>query len=152
MPDVVTALRDHLITAGVGRDPDVAGSVPPIWREPRDGTPAPGEGSDPTQTGTDAVVAVYLTGGIPARRFEAWRRIDAIDVHIRARTSPLAKRIARDIRAAVIGTGIAPAVAFTMGGLQVIEALEWRPLQPLPVPQGFSFMTAYLFESYTAAA
>jgi hypothetical protein len=43
MPRLLDALKTHLISQGLVRDPRTAGVLPPFWRQPRLGTPAPGE-------------------------------------------------------------------------------------------------------------
>lgn len=145
-PALLTALRDHLITAGVVRDPTISGALPPFWREPKLGTPAPGEGNNPTEIGTDLVIGAFLTGGFPPRPYEAMIRKPIVDLRFRGRTVPVIENTALKIEAAVIDQR-----DFDMAGLHVIECLEWRPLQRLGSDeQGYEFVLALAFEFHHA--
>jgi len=149
MPDVLDHLRTHLIAEGVGRNPRVAGPLPPIWLHPENGTPAPGETvGHVNEVGADAVLALYLINGLRSGPFEGWRRRPIVEVDIRTKKMPKADELGRQVRVAVIGVTSAPKVAWLMGGLQVIASQEWRPLQPLAATQGFRFSTAFLFDLY----
>ena len=86
MATITDHLADYLIAQGIGRSPRTAGALPPIWRQPRLGTPAPGEGTNPTERGTDAVIGLAHTGGLPAARQEKDWRSDVIDVWLRTTT------------------------------------------------------------------
>jgi hypothetical protein len=75
MATLLDHVRSHLIAQGLVRDPRVAGSLPPCWRQPANGTPAPGEGTNPTEIGADAVIGLVHSGGIASLRLEsAWRQ------------------------------------------------------------------------------
>lgn len=143
-PDLLTALRDFLIEEGIVRDVDAAGPLPPFWREPRNGPPAPGEGSGRNKH-PDATVSALTAPGVPVPRHEQiYHRIDGVDLRFRTRTAPIARELDRDIRAV-----LADRRGWTMGGLQLIESIEFRPFQSLGSDdQGFDFVTGYLFESY----
>ena len=139
--------RAHLINQGIVRDPGVAGALPPAWRHPRDGTPAPGEGTG-TQIGPTAVVGLMHAGGIPTPRFESERRRDIVDVVIRTTTAPAAVGLAAEIRRVTIDRW-----NWAMGGITVVESLEFRPLQPLlPQTQFYTFIWGALFEYYAEDA
>lgn len=134
-PDLLTAVRDHLISEGVGRDPRVAGPLPPIWREPRDGAPAPGEKEgdedDPTQT-----ISLFDTGGITPSIIEQQHFVrPTIDVVIRTDKPPTAKALQEAITTAMIFVpgepAQTPAMNFFMGALRILSVQVWREWQPL---------------------
>lgn len=146
MATLLTNIRDHLVSAEVVRRPREAtpAGKPPCWLEPREGVPAPGEGQNATEIGADAVVGVFHTGGIPARPFESFYRTDIVDFWLRTRNHALAHALERAIRGALIDKR-----NWTMGSQQVIESKQWRALQRLGSDQqGYTFLTAYLFEIY----
>jgi hypothetical protein len=143
--DLLTHLRDHLIAEGLVRRPSVAGAAPPMWLEPRDGVPAPGEGENATEIGPTTVVGAYLTGGIPPRPYMAMLRRDTVDVWLRSQRAPLNFQLEVAIRTAVIDRR-----DWTMAGLQVVESLMWRPLQRLESgPQGYTHIFSLIFETYS---
>lgn len=147
IPALLTALRDHLVTNAVGRDPATAGALPPIWREPKLGTPAVGEfppNGAPSQAGSTAVIGLFLTGGLAPAPYESFARKPIVDFRLRTSTALVAEQLELDISKVLIDRR-----AFTMGGLYVIECEQWRPLQRLGSDeQGFEFTAGYLFELY----
>lgn len=145
MATISDKLRTYLIAQGVVRDPRVAGALPPCWRQPAEGVPAPGEGTG-TEVGPTAVVGLLRSGGLTSPRFEKeWRR-DIVDIWLRTSTWPLAESIYADMRSKLIDKR-----NWNMGGIVIIESLEWRPLQLLSsdMNQGFTSQFAVLFECYT---
>jgi hypothetical protein len=136
----------YLIAQSIVRDPRVAGPLPPAWRQPVDGVPAPGEGVG-VEVGATAVIGLVKSGGIPSPRFEKeWRR-DIIDIWFRTSKWPAAETLYAQVRSALIDKR-----NWTMGTIKVIESLEWRPHQLLDTDsaQGFTSHSAVLFETYTA--
>lgn len=94
---VLTALRDELERAGVARRPNAAGSLPPVFVEPADGPPAPGE-REGTEAGTDLVVTLRLstsTSPMPGHR------IDVIDVVVRSKGT-VGLKAGRELFAAIV--------------------------------------------------
>lgn len=145
MATLTDQVWNYLITEGIVRDPRVAGALPPAWRQPVDGVPAPGEGSG-VEVGTTAVIGLIKSGGLPSPRFEReWRR-DIIDIWFRTTKWPIAETLYAQVRAALIDKR-----NWTMGTIVVIESLEWRPHQMLDADpsQGFTSQAAVLFETYT---
>lgn len=146
-PLLLTALRDHLVANGVGRLPEAGGALPPIWREPKLGLPAPGETppkGNANEAGVDSVIGLYTSSGIPSPPYYGFVRRPIVDVRL---------RVARADIAEALELAITPLIAdrrgFTMGGLYVIECEQWRALSRLGSgPQGFEFTTAYTFELY----
>lgn len=136
----------YLVAQGIVRDPRVAGVVPPAWRQPVDGVPAPGEGAG-VEVGPVAVLGLIRSGGIPSPRFEKeWRR-DIIDIWFRTTKWPMSETLYAMVRNALIDKR-----NWQMGSITVIESLEWRPHQLLDADsaQGFTSQSAVLFETYTA--
>lgn len=142
MATLLEHFRDHLVSAGVVRIPRVAGTVPPLWLEPRDGAPAPGD-----KTGTEdssTVLSAFLTGGLASRPYESFMRTDIVDVWVRATQAPAVFDLETGLRAAIIDKR-----AWDMAGLTVIESLQWRPLQRLGSDaQGFTFVCAFTFQIF----
>lgn len=150
MATLVDAARTHLIALGIVRDPRVAGGLPPCWRQPADGVPAPGEGtSGSTEVGTTSVVGLLRSDGIAAPRFEAEFRRDILDVWIRTTKWPETESLYAQLRTAFLGTQFTK-TNWTMGTMKVIESTEWRALGLIDsnTQQGFSSMFAVLFETY----
>ena len=141
-PLLIDALRTYLIAQGLVRDPRTAGSAPPCWRSPRNGTPAPGDGTG-TEVGATVVVALYTATGVARAPYEAQAlRTDGLDVRIRSTTAPAAIELDDAIRAAVMDKR-----AWSMGGLTIVESRLERPLQLVEsTEQGFDFVSGWLFE------
>jgi hypothetical protein len=144
LADLLTALSDYLVAQAVVRKPSVAGALPPLWLEPQQGVPAPGElypGGSATQTGADVVLGAFRTGGFTQAPYESPWRIPTIDLRIRARTAPLVTSTERAITPLIIDKR-----EWMMGALLVIDSEMWRPLQPLEItPQAFTFVVSYSF-------
>lgn len=146
MPTLLGALRDHLISENIVRSPRVAGATPPMWLEPRDGAPAPGEGENSTEVGATATVAAFRNGGIAARPYESMLQTLGVDLWLRVKTAPVADTLHGQIRAALIDKR-----NWTMGGVTVVESSEWATLQPLGSDhQGFTYVCKFMFEIRTA--
>jgi hypothetical protein len=142
--ELLHALRDELVTATLVRKPTVAGVAPPLWLEPRDGVPAPGEGDNPTAVGATLVLGAFHTGGIARQPYAKILRRDIVDLHLRALSAP-------DIftAEAAITDRLIDRRNWLMGDLLIIESEQWRPLQPLDRDEhGFTFVVAYWFETY----
>lgn len=139
---LIDCLRTELISAGLVRDQKVPGSLPPCWRTPRNGVPAPGEGSA-TEKGDTVVVALYPASGIPRRPHDAGvLRTDGVDIRIRAKASVDAIELDDQIREILVDRR-----GWIMGGLQIVESRLERPLDLIySDDQGFDFVAGYLFE------
>ena len=142
MPLLIDACRTHLISQGLVRDPRTAGSLPPCWRSPRDGVPAPGDGNAP-ESGATVVVGLFPSSGIARRSFDASvLRTDGLDVRIRATTAPAAIELDDAIRTALMDKR-----DWSMGGLTIVESSLFRPLGlVVSDQQGYDFVAGYLFE------
>lgn len=138
-------LRTHLITAGIVRDPTATGALPPMWLDPKQGTPAPGEGQG-TEISADAVVGAYLNpaGGIPARPFESSLRADIVEFRLRTKTAPRAVVLEKAIRAALIDRR-----NFDLAALRVVDCEEWRALTRLATrDDAYEYLFSYVFWLY----
>lgn len=139
-------IKSYLIAQGVVRDPRTAGAAHPVFREPRDGAIAPGEPSG-VEADSDLVVSMFLAPGVPPRVYEGFFRTDGIDFWIRSRTAPLAVSFEEQLRGALHGQQ-----NVMMGGERIIQAAMFTDLRPLGSgPQGFTFVTGYLFQRYFPA-
>lgn len=144
-------MRDYLIAQNIVRKPSVAApggdpNRPPLWLEPRNGVPAPGESpNDVTvEIGPDSVLGAYLTGGIPARPFESSLRVDTVDVWFRTSGALRAFTLEKLVRAALVDKR-----NWTMGTQVIIDSEQWRALQRLESnDQGFIFIASYMFQQY----
>lgn len=141
-------LRSYLVGEGVVRVPSVAGPAPPLWLEPKHGTPAPGEGNNPTERGTDAVLAAFREGGPPARSYESFLRTDLVDLRIRTTTATRADELEIALRAALIDKR-----GWTMGTRTVVESGQLSGLDRLAADeQSFTYQVVYWFQTYAAQA
>lgn len=144
-PDLLSSLRTYLADEGLVRVPTDSGSEPPMWLEPRDGVPAPGEGNKVSERGDTLVIGAFDVGGIPPRPYESFKRTDFIDIWMRSTTAKVARDFEVDLRAA-----LADKRNWDMAGLTVIESLIFRDKQRLgSSPQAFDFVTEYSFERYS---
>lgn len=144
MPDLLSDLRDYLITQGLVRKPSVAGSASPFWLEPRNGVPAPGEGQNATERG-DPVLGAYLTGGVAARPFESSLRESVVDIHFRSQNPAQSVQTHRQLRAALIDRR-----QQLVGTQVVIDIEEWRPFQRLGSDeQGWTHIWAIWAQTYS---
>jgi hypothetical protein len=144
MADLLGNFRDYLVAQGVVRKPSVGGAAPPLWLEPQEGVPAPGEaypGGSATQTGATVVLGAFRTGGMGIGPYESTWRIPTVDLRIRASTAPLVTSTEAAITALIIDKR-----EWMMGALLVIDSELWRPLQPLSITnQSFDFVVSYSF-------
>jgi len=139
--NLLEALRDHLVAAGVVRPPRAPGALPPMWLDPRAGAPAPGEGD---AADAAAVLAAFPTGGIPARPYESFLRTDGIDVWIRAVSGPVALDLEAQLRGELVDRR-----DFDLATMRIVECREWRPMQRLGSDaQAYTYVCSYLFQRY----
>ena len=139
---LIDALRTHLIDEGLVRDPRTAGTLPPCWRSPKRGVPAPGEGTG-VEVGNSLVVGILHAPGIPETQYNAtYLRTDGVDIAIRSSNPPDALELDDQIRAA-----LADKRAWTMGGLQIVESSLYRTLSLLKSDeQGYNWVCGYTFQ------
>jgi hypothetical protein len=139
---LIDAVRDHLITAGLVRDPRTAGPLPPCWRSPRNGVPAPGDGTT-TEKGATVVVGLFPASGIARDPYDASvLRSDGVDIRIRATTPPAAIQLDDLIRAQLMDRR-----AWSMGGLEIVESRLERPFNlVVSDEQGYDYISGWIFE------
>lgn len=139
-------IRDYLVAEGIVRKPDVAGELPPLWREPKEGAPAPGE-REGTANNDSAVISVFNSGSIGRAPFNPWR-YKTVDFWLRVASAPLYEPLADEISDALLGDQGAR-FGWDMAGLQVIETREWRPWGRLGADeQGWTYVGAFAFQLY----
>lgn len=80
---LLSALRAELVTAGLVRRPSDAGALPPLFIEPIDGPPAPGEREAPETDGT-LVVTARLSSELGEGPGDSWRRRIVVDLVYRS--------------------------------------------------------------------
>lgn len=143
--DVREALRIHLVSSSICRAPSVTGALPPLWIEPRNGVPAPGEGGKPSEVGATAVMGLFLSGGITQPpKAATFIRQQNLDLWIRTTASPAAATIADSVRAQIDDK-----FNWSMGGLTVIHSRVWKELQPIELTeQAFTYVIGFGFELY----
>lgn len=138
-------VRDYLVAQGVVRSPRTAGSLHPLFLEPRDGAYAPGEPENATEVDQDLVVSAYIAPGVPPRVYEGFFRTDGVDFWIRARLAPLAVKFEETLRATLHGQQ-----NVMMGGERIIQAAMFTDMRPLGRgPSGYTFVSGYLFQRYS---
>lgn len=84
--DVLTALRNELETAGLVRDANTAGVLPPLIIEPEGGAPAPGERDEP-ENDANLMVSADLDVTLGSPNFSAGRPNIIIRLRYRSRTN-----------------------------------------------------------------
>lgn len=149
MVRLLDALQQHLITQGLVRSPSVAGTLPPLWKQPRGGTPGPGQGAAPGAS--DTVAALFATGGWPTEPLMGWVDQRTVELRIRARSAAVAEDLAQAVRLVLDDHD-----HFDVAGLLVEQCLLWRPWQVISSDdQGYEGLVAFRFlvrtSSYAAA-
>lgn len=126
-------------------DPDGDdGDLLPMFIDPREGPPAPGEKKG-TENNSTGILSLVYTGGVATGPLEKFHRRETYDIWIRTMTPQLAKHVADRLRLLLHDKR-----DWNMDGLQVIESMEWRPMQPVGHgPQGYSYTVTYLLELYS---
>jgi hypothetical protein len=136
-PDLILGLFHYLATQGVVRDPldDTYQSTrPPLWLEPRLGTPAPGpveglgetEISPLTPDGPGLQVGVESLPGIPSGPYEGFLRSSHVQFVVRAERADIAKQFEQAVRALLNDKR-----GWEMYNVPVNESLLFRDLQPI---------------------
>jgi hypothetical protein len=145
-PTLLDYIRDYLVAEGIVRKPDVAGELPPLWREPQDGAPAPGE-RDGVYNDDSAVLSIFDTGGIARAAYSPWR-YRTVDFWLRLAKPPLFEQLSAEVTDAFCGDQAAK-FGWSMAGLDVIESREWRPWGRLGSDEnGWTYVAAFAFQVY----
>jgi hypothetical protein len=146
-------IRSFLISENGGRgeapgfrkpgDAPSADDIYPLMIQPREGAPAPGELKG-NENSDRAVVSMFYTGGVETGPYNKFRRKEVFDFWMRTRDPQDAKLIDDRIRVLLHDKR-----GWNMDGLEVIESLRWRPMQPVGSgPNGYSYTSGYIFELY----
>lgn len=140
---LLSGFRNYLVAQGLVRKPSVAGAVPPLWIEPQDGVPAPGE-KQGTEDDAHRVLGVFYTAGLAPRPYEKEYRTRFVDVVYR--TKEVGDLGATFVLNQAIFNAIVDKRNWSMAGVQILESLEWRALQRVSSdPQGYLHSVGYVF-------
>lgn len=150
--ELLDALQSDLIAAGIGRKPgDVgpAGDAPyPVYLEPRDGVPKPGDKSG-NEANSLAVLGLRVGGGFAPGPWESSWLLPTVDLIYRVNEASLAYELDREVdelwtdkRQRVFGTGPAART--------IIESLRWRAIGPVTHSRdhGFEYLGSWQFQTY----
>ena len=138
--------RAHLIAQGLGRHPatpapDWEPNLTPLWVDLEQGVPAPGD-LKPPNLGTDSVIGINTTPGVPSREHETELRVDALEFVIRARTRPRVGALYSALRREFDDRR-----GWVLDGLWMSLTKEFRALQPSAQGGGvYTYTTEYTFE------
>lgn len=151
---LLLALDRHLQDAGVVRSPGDAlnQSRPPLWVEPREGVPAPGDKIAPERD-AGTVLGMFYSGGVPSAR---WEIVPNIDVWIRVKGNQAMLRapdLDAAIRDALLGDLefrenflLAPGTDKELRVISATLRAEFTPMERSE--QAYSYITGYTFEVY----
>lgn len=140
VPLVMEKMREHLIAAGIVRDPDVDGPLPPLWLAPKNGLNAPNEGSKPSYKAPIQLGALTAPG-IPSAAKEGFLVREAVDITLRAMTAPPLILIGGALRRELDDRH-----HWDMAGLLVEQVQLIVPLQAIVQDeQGFRYRMQFLF-------
>lgn len=140
---LLSELRNYLVAQGVVRKPAVAGSLPPLWLEPKLGVPAPNESrSGNTTEASPLVIGAFLTGGFAPPPYGSPIRKPIVDFRFRGSDAQALENAELAITKVLIDKR-----DWMMSNQYVIECEQWRALTRLGSDeQGFEFMCSYWFE------
>lgn len=151
---LLQAFQADLTAAGLARRPGVAGSAPPLWMEPSDGAPAPGE-----KAGVENDAGTVLTVFAPDEVLGGgnWQQQHEIDVWVRTKGNGAVTRaydVEQAIRDRIIGADefridfdLAPG---TPQAMRIIEARVYAGLRRLgsDPEQGYTHLVSYALTVY----
>jgi hypothetical protein len=142
---LVDRVWQHLINHSIVRDSRVAGVLPPAFRDPADGVPAPGEGFE-TEVGPTAVIGILTGVGIAAPFMQEEWRSDTVDIVYRTVKSPDSKILYSQVRASLCGM-----MNGNLAGMRIIQSREWNALGLVNSSraQGFMYRSSVYFETYS---
>jgi hypothetical protein len=122
-------------------------TLPPMWNDPREGVPYPGqtEGLATYETNADMVLGAYPSTGIPSRPYEAFYRQKGVTIFIRGRTSP----IIQDFFEHKLYPNLHDIRNVDMDGLQVNQVMCIRDLQRIGADaNGYVYNCEFLFDMW----
>jgi hypothetical protein len=149
---LMSSFRAYLINLGFARTPNTEGDLnsnpPPLWLDPRDGIPYPGQEKNVGQYGyhPSMVLGAYPSTGIPSQPFEGFIQTRAIMLWYRCiKTQPIMqlheqlRPYIHDIR------------NFSMNGLVTNQAMLSRELQRISSDEeGFVYNCEIQFSLWSA--
>ena len=141
--------RAFLIAEGLARDPQVAGEAHPLYLDPEDGLPAPGEAQNADERDDELVMGAYHRPGQGTAPLEGrYFRYDAVEVRFRAVDSLLVYELEPQLSVL-----FQDRINWSMAGKQVIESRISRTLFPAAPfdRQGYRFGVQYQFQTYVDA-
>lgn len=146
--DLLDHIVEYLKQQGIARKPfESAPSAPPIWPEPDLGTPAPGEGNNATEKGTDAVIGMYSLDQVTPKPGEGYAERNIIEFRLRTTNDARARQIARQLYDAFTSQPVGPKVDWDMAGLHLNESHQRIGFQRVGSDRNsFTFRIGFLFE------
>lgn len=147
--DVLTALRIHLVGAGLVRKASIAGAAPPVFIEPIGGTPGPGEG-EPPEVDPNLHIGLFAGGDIPIGEQDGFMLKTTIDVRYRGRNAQQILNLDNELVKQLHDAGGQRRRGWTMGGLFMVETGVWTGCQPLgrSKAEGYEYVTKVYAETY----
>lgn len=135
-------VRQAMVEAGIARNAETAGPLPPVWLTRADGAPAPGEGQGP---GVDQNLVIELRPGVSpgSTEFEGFLHIRVIDFTYRSRRPDVAERKHLEVKRLFDDKR----GNFLMGDIRVEQALQTTGLGLVASDpgQGYTFRASFGF-------
>lgn len=133
-----TALMRYPKTAAAGKHP--------LWIEPEDGVPAPGEGATTVEKDPDIVFGAFKVTGIATGPYQGFMRTEHVELWIRSRKAYMAHEWEKTLEDAFHDKR-----NWIMGSKAIIESLIVRPMQRLSsdAATGFVFNMELQFQKYS---
>lgn len=145
--NMIPALTDYLVAQGLVRKPDDAGSLPPVWRDPRKGVPYPGQKMDGNQSHPTLVLALYPATGIVSVPYEGFLVKLGVAIWYRGKTSPAIQAMHERIRGVLNDHH-----NIMMNGLLVNQAQMARENQRIASDErGFIYNCEYMFDLWNSS-
>ena len=137
--DTYEAFVAYLADNSVVREAHDTGSAPPAYIMPQDGVPGPVPGAD------ELVVGVFKVAGITPRPFEGFRRIDGVEIIVRAIDAKAAVQFEATVRSLVNDRR-----EWDMRGVRVNQSYMNRDMQMLGSGvAGYTFNFQYMIERWS---
>jgi hypothetical protein len=146
---VLDHVQQHLVDRGLFRKPAVqAEGLHPLYKEPRLGTPAPGQQKE-VESDVVAVVGMQEDTEIAVGSYESWYYKPCVLFIYRVAAARDSDEISRAIRGELEDRR----AWMTTSGLQVIESGLWRPKQRLGSDKSsFTFNESFWLQLYSGRA
>jgi hypothetical protein len=154
--NLLGAITSELAQANIAREPNIAGPAPPIWREPPEGAPGPGDMTGVTNDPL-TVLSLFYSGGVVPPPGSHWERQTTVDLWIRTKGAGPARRamdLEHAIRKQMLPLNESYRTDYFLGHgaeqMHVVECRLWRDIQRLGSSreQGYTFIVSYWFQLY----